>query len=864
MKKVITFVLSVFFTVCLFATEFHISVIDSDIDIPLEGVVLSLSNKAAGPWETDFNGECTVTIDDFSSAVILQAYLPGYAIKKIRLTEDKIDVVINLSIEEVIEGKELVVEKEAYQRADAESGVSVALTKEQIQTTSLIGVIPDVMTTIKTLPGVAYAGSFCQQPSIRGSYPYETACVFDGMYVLQPYHWSGTISIFDPLMVDSVKLSHGIFSAQYGHATAALLDVNSVNPVGDTVKINASISSIQTDIYGQIPITDYLGAVVGLRMSYMNTIPWFYDTFGITKLLSKRQIEKISDYIKMPYMYDYYAKLTYAPTDRITLGLNAFLGMEGLGAHLTTDTEPENLTKPDPAFENYYIDYYRNEHLKTEAKWDNVFGFGALNFKWLPIDQLQFVTDASYNIYDSSINVLLDGKTDMKYSFMDYEYPTGSFKYWGESSDVEYFKYIDSYYIELFQGKVAGTYQLNDLNIFSLGVEELFQRKTFENELNSKFCYWNIDWKDGDTRPEPEIPADSVENEYSKLDGNRVFNTVGYTYWEFGSDTSKLKGELGLRFENYYLKRKDDKISFATQPYFNPRASIQWTPVRYGKYLDKLTLSAGSGVFTKMVDQVLDLTPEYKISKETVKPDRNAFGLLGAQIDFLENFSFQTEAYYKYYMNRFYTVKTQLDEIDENGNVLVDLSPYSNGIGHVAGFDCMLHKKTGRYLDGYLCYSFVFSRYKNPSGYDREKWVDKSEGGDPLGIWYYPYFHRFHTLNAVVNYRPVTGLTLTLSGGVTSGSPKEEWNEQMGKNVYNDKSRYGCIFPVNFRVAYSNYAFTSKYKWELYLGIENMLGMLNKESVLGAIIYAREINLSNIANFDTGIPSTSIGFRISY
>lgn len=43
-----------------------------------------------------------------------------------------------------------------------------------------------------------------------------------------------------------------------------------------------------------------------------------------------------------------------------------------------------------------------------------------------------------------------------------------------------------------------------------------------------------------------------------------------------------------------------------------------------------------------------------------------------------------------------------------------------------------------------------------------------------------------------------------------------------------------------------------------------MLGMLNKESVLGAIIYAREINLSNIANFDTGIPSTSIGFRISY
>ena len=404
MKKFISALFVLLASAFVFAGDFHITIIDSEIDIPLEGVTLTLSNKAGGPWETDENGEAVVQVEDVANAVILQAYLPGYAVKKVRLSEEETEITIYMSIEDVMEGKELVVEREAYQTADAEAGISVALTKEQIQTTALIGSFPDVMTTVKTLPGVGYAGAYCQQPSIRGSYPYETACVLDGMYVLQPYHWSGEVSIFDPLMVDSVKLSHGIFSAQYGHATAALLDVNSVNPVGDFIKVNMSVSDIQTDVFAQVPLTRKAGVMGGLRMTYMNTIPWLYDGLGLTSLITDGEVKRISDYLRMPYLYDYYLKAFYAPVDSLAINLNGFLGLEGLGAHLNTGTDEGDRVAPLESEKNRYLSYYFNETIDVNADWKNIFGFGSLDIKWLPVESFQLHGSGSYNIYKNNIS----------------------------------------------------------------------------------------------------------------------------------------------------------------------------------------------------------------------------------------------------------------------------------------------------------------------------------------------------------------------------------------------------------------------------------------------------------------------------
>ena len=185
----------------------------------------------------------------------------------------------------------------------------------------------------------------------------------------------------------------------------------------------------------------------------------------------------------------------------------------------------------------------------------------------------------------------------------------------------------------------------------------------------------------------------------------------------------------------------------------------------------------------------------------------------------------------------------------------------------------MLQKKTGRYFDGYLTYSFIVARYLNPyKPADENTLTDVTQ--EPMGEWYYPYFHRFHSLMGVLNWRPSNGLTFTLSGGIVGGVPIKKnslLSELMGSNN-NTQVRSSMSFPVNFRIGYADFFKTTKCKIEWYFAIENALGFLSRSSVLGAINYmSTHVNEDNIymyadtiANFDIGIPILSLGFRLSY
>ena len=110
----------------------------------------------------------------------------------------------------VVEGQELVVERSAPQKSEAQPGVSQALTQQDVRQTGKIGLIEDALHSVKTLPGVGYSSYLGGRPSVRGGSPDETLATLDGAYVLYHYHWGGAFSIFNPDMVDSVKLSSGV------------------------------------------------------------------------------------------------------------------------------------------------------------------------------------------------------------------------------------------------------------------------------------------------------------------------------------------------------------------------------------------------------------------------------------------------------------------------------------------------------------------------------------------------------------------------------------------------------------------------------------------------------------------------------
>ncbi len=285
----------------LWAADISITVLDGELSIPLEGV--RLQGPGIGPVSTDANGRATLSLPDDKGKVAITATLPGYDTARLWIKPGDASATFKLSIAGVVEGKELVVEKAKPQKTDEESGVSDVATQEQIASTGEIGVVEDVMSTIKLMPGVGYVGGWNAMPSIRGGDPLETTAVLDGAYVLYPYQWGGAFSIFDPNMVESAKLSNGIISASYGNVLSGLLEVNSKTPSSPRPQFDVGISTSGLDFYGQ-------GAIApGLDLMLGGKITWEEVAFALAG--------ESGAFPTAPYIHNGYARLDLEAVQRL-------------------------------------------------------------------------------------------------------------------------------------------------------------------------------------------------------------------------------------------------------------------------------------------------------------------------------------------------------------------------------------------------------------------------------------------------------------------------------------------------------------------------------------------------------------------
>ena len=128
--------LSIFCAANLCAYSINITVNDKELDFPLEGVKVSVKNSNDLTAETDADGLATLEIPDSVKAGSLLLTYPGYKSEEISFKEANPDITASLSMADVIEGKELVVERSAPGVTDEQSGVSVVVDKETFSSTA--------------------------------------------------------------------------------------------------------------------------------------------------------------------------------------------------------------------------------------------------------------------------------------------------------------------------------------------------------------------------------------------------------------------------------------------------------------------------------------------------------------------------------------------------------------------------------------------------------------------------------------------------------------------------------------------------------------------------------------------------------
>ena len=829
----------------LFAGELKIFVVDNDLDFPLEGARIFFEKKGTEAAEAyaDEEGNAVIELPENVTSGSVTATLPGYKPVSVKFTGTEEVLTIKMSISSVIEGKELIVNRASPETTEEKTGVSTVITKEKMHTTANIGLVEDCMASVRTLPGVSYSGAWGSEPSVRGGEPRELGCLLDGMYLMFPYHWGGGYSIFNPAMVESIKLSNGVFSARYGRASSGILDATTLKPDYEHFHVNAGLSTTCADGFFQIPFGKNVGGMLlGAHLSYLDPFVMVAKNCGVDGLESMT---------RAPYIRDLFLKTNFTPTQELDISLIGFFGSDGVSFD---QTENEKTLGSHSCFD---YDFYQ--------------AVGGVNVKYLASDKLLFHGLLSYNgnFEDMKLSMTDYGTAAYNDSFVD-KYGSvlpgvkSGASYSLPNLHTEFSEYLNSH---LVTGRFESEIELTEKNHLCAGVEESFQASKSTDRYDG--------WTDIET---PAGYLFRKVNFETSTSGNCIFDTAAFASWTYGTDADLIQTEFGLRGEVITLRNFCDDYTVNFIPDICPRATVTFTPWRDIGILEKASLTAGSGLFVSIPRETQSFTKEMGLKDYDINANRAILAVLGGDVSLYGGWKFKCEAYYKYYLSRIFTYETA---DASSGYQNAAMFAKSNGKGHVFGLDTMIEKKAGEKWDGYLSYSFVFSKFKNPVE-KRSDQVIQNTFNDPMDEWYFPRFHRFHTINLVSNWHFGKGWTFTVKGTLATGAPKADggnivcYAAVLGdgtviqrytrSTLYSDSLRTNISCPVDLRLSYQWKSRNGKALWEYYFAVQDIfVNLYTPKCERTFNKYTGEMSdRVESADFSIGIPIPSVGLKVKF
>jgi hypothetical protein len=837
------------------AREVTVTVLDEELGIPLEGAEIRSFDGSA--YQGDEEGKVTFEAPGDRPVVIRGVY-PGYTPGRLVIEPGKDEYTMELRLAGVLEARELVLEESRAGDAGTTAGRSVALEEAEIRRTGEIGIIEDVMTSVKLLPGVGYSGLFNAMPSIRGGQPGDLMAAMDGFYIGNPYHWGGAFSIFDPKMVQSARLSHGVFSSRYGHTISGLLDIAVKKPSPQGVEFEAGLSTSVANASLSFPINARGGVMFMGKVTYYDPIVWAFQ--GISRASGLEVLKPVESVSTAPYIRSLALTAGYRFSDSLEAGFTGFFGADGAAA----DYKNDGGGSLQGAFSEAEI----------SGRWVNYQGFGLASLAFNPRNDmvLKAVLGAGYSRSE------LDGF--FSYSVRDIPYDSAlrarypslppGFSF---DSKENVFSSGDSANV---QGRADLDWDLGRGFLAALGFQELYSRHGTETSLSLRSevpsaVYFAISGHSS--------PAEYVNYAVpyrTDADRSHSLTSSGYVLGEYKSPGGRFGAELGLRLDQMYFS--GDGFSLAGPPALSPRLNLDFLVLKDRGPFESLSLTAGTGLFSSASDVLSSLQSSDLNGGFTLKPERSFTSLGGIRAEFPQGLSIDVEGYYKRVFDRTY--------------VFTDIIPlrryfHFDGEGDIWGFDILLKKSAGRYLDGWISYSFNSALYREPGApVNPNTFINISN--TVSGGWYYPSFHRFHVLNMILNFKPSEKFSISTRFGLASGVPL--FTVTAGRQPYlvevldNSGNRVGTIqkwkqisardnsnrvsvsIPLDIKFSFVSFKPGARARQEFYVAVENVLSLIHtpKGNTTFNPYTGEENRGSMAASYDIPVPVPSFGFKWSY
>ena len=837
--------IAVFLSLCgpLFAREVTVTVRDADLDIPLEGALIrSWDGKE---YLCDEGGRATVPVPEGRQVVIRIAY-PGYENGRLLIPAEGEEFLCPLRLGGIMENRELVIEASSPDASEARSGRSIAISGENLSRASEIGFVEDVMTAIKLLPGVGYSGMFDAQPSIRGGDPGDLVAAMDGFYIEQPYHWGGAYSIFVPQMVESARLSHGVFSARYGHTISGLLEIVTRKPSSAEAQFDLGLSTSETNLGLSLPLGGRGGIAAVGKVTY-------WDPFvSLAKLIANGvpEIEIINSVTTAPYIRDFSITGNYRFSTDLELSATGFFGSDGVGAK----------------YQNEYEQDGDKRAVDLVFDWMNYRAFGIAALNWSPRRDMVFRASAGGGLYETEMlaDIAMEAIREPGYTppmpdpDPDPENPSEAPIRWD---------FIDAMHTDgvltngtiTYQGRADIDWTPRDDLIVAAGAQELYARWNKKEHFHRE-----LTWING--APPPQSGLEDFDADPPPLEvENQGFSSSVYTLLEYTNPRRNFGAELGLRLDHFYFIGGDalagGSFAIQTMPVANPRLNLDFGILKDRGNIDALSVTVGTGLFSSMHEVVSSIDKSAGIEDFELRPNRSWTSIAGLKIDFAQKLSFNIEAYYKYVFDRAYTASTIYEGPDPDkpwADRREEIDYHFNGEGRIAGFDFLLQKLGSRFLDGWLAYSFTWAQYRDPDTVPDPipAGVDKDGFPETGNDWYYPSFHRYHNINLVLNVKPSPAFHIAARFGFATGTPERSDNNK----------RIGFSWPVDVKFSFYRFNPRGKVNTEIYLAVENLQALVYDAIWIARVNgYTGEEEPSEYKPvYDLPVPMVSFGFKWCY
>jgi Outer membrane receptor proteins, mostly Fe transport len=893
-----------FLPAIIFARDIELTVEDEDLAMPLEGATVVL--RSGRKFICNEKGKALVTLPDDKPAIISITY-PGY--ETFRLSIPGADAAKSGQIEKftaamrlggIMQGQELVLEAARPETSETRSGRSVAISDRELTRTAEIGIVEDVMNSVKLLPGVGYTGMFSAMPSIRGGDPGDLMAVLDGFYVERPYYWMGSISIFDPKMVSSARLSHGVFSARYGHTISGLLEITSKSPSSTETEIEAAIGTSATSLNLSVPLSGKGGILFMGKVTYWDTLIWAAQ--GLSHVTENETLNAVNSISTAPYIRSAALSMNYRFTPDFEWRLNAFFGSDGVGADFKTDYT----SNTDDSVEGV---------MEMKADYNNYQGFIITGFSASPAPKVALRFSGGIGILETITEDYVDNRITAAFNddFLNLfsNVPQTIINRFGLVQGNKYSAPNVNAVIDMentifnAQSRFDADVDLGKGFIVAGGVQELYSLWMLREDISLGFTEIRLFDKDGNNNLKNykgDLPQD-IEYYYLFLNSNNMnipylaiviprngynsnvrnqgFTTSAYGLIEYKTPNQRFGTELGLRVDHLYFKGKN--FEFQTMPALNPRFNIDFGIIKNRGVIESLTVTAGTGLFSSINPLFCFFDPgNFEIGDSVddleVKFNRAWTSVIGTKIDFAQKYSINIEGYYKHVYDRGYITVDMLD---------ITPSFHFDGIGEVWGFDVQLQKLESRYWDGWISYTYTWAKYRDPSsGANTGTGVVLSNNN--LGdIWYYPSFHRFHNFNLVLNIKPLLWFNIALRFGFASGQPRRKVDDKIypypviildennnpaiiqkyrRSSWYDDNERTPWSFPLDIKFSFFPVNKNGRASMEIYAAGENMMSLFY--SPPGRTTFnqytGKEDQGGSSGSFDLPIPMVSFGVKWRY